>query len=288
MANNICCATYCGGGARIECSCACFCHSTWCCDCAECGGGLLLTCGSTGCLCDYNTFCNNTASCAGGAIRLGGQSCLIAAGNGNESSDCLTIDSNCSQYGGGIYQQGRSCTCLQNFEIKCNQANCYGGGFYTQGCSCFDLCCGKFECNCAKYGGGIYATSACSGCICCVEFCCNCAVVDDAGIGDGYIAAGDANRAATGTGIVGIKHGITDSHGSIAGDPNRTTGHAGIVIATSTDVIICTCACRIYIDRRSRTASIYSPLIFHLIRLIYSFMLSEFVWHRCILYCACR
>lgn len=175
MANNICCATYCGGGARIECSCACFCRSTWCCDSAECGGGLLLTCGSTGCLCDCNSFCNNTASCAGGAIRLGGQSCLIAAGNGNESSNCLTIDCNCSQYGGGIYQQGCSCTCLQNFGITSNCADCYGGGFYTQGCSCFDLCYGKFECNCAKYGGGIYATSACSGCICCVDFCCNCA-----------------------------------------------------------------------------------------------------------------
>lgn len=185
MSNNICCATYCGGGARIECSCACFCCSTWCCDSAECGGGLLLTCGSTGCLCDCNTFCNNSACCAGGAIRLGGGSCLIATEDNSQSASevmqvdggtCnLIIDSNCSTYGGGIYQQGCSCTCLQNFEVKSNQANCYGGGFYTQGCSCFDLCCGKFECNCAKYGGGIYATSACSGCLCCVDFCCNCA-----------------------------------------------------------------------------------------------------------------
>jgi len=109
------------------------------------------------------------------------------------------------------------------------------------------------------------------------------AVVDDAGIGDGYIAAGDANRAATGTGTVGIKHGITDSHSSITGNPNRATGHTRIVIATSTDVIICTCACGTYIDRRRRTASIYNPLVFHFIRLIYSFMLGEFVWHRCVL-----
>jgi len=109
------------------------------------------------------------------------------------------------------------------------------------------------------------------------------AVTINAGVIDGHIAAGDANRAAAGTGIVGIKHGITDSHSSITSDPNCATGHTRIGIATSTDVIICTCAFGTYINRRRRTASIYSPLIFHLIRLIYSFMLGKFVWHRCIL-----
>jgi len=114
------------------------------------------------------------------------------------------------------------------------------------------------------------------------------AVATNAGVIDGHIAAGDANRAAAGTGIVGIKHGITDSHSSITSDPNCATGHTGISIATSTDVIICTCAFGTYTDGGRRTASIYSPLVFHFIRLIYSFMLSEFVWHRCVLYCACR
>jgi len=114
------------------------------------------------------------------------------------------------------------------------------------------------------------------------------AVVDDAGIGDGYIAAGDANCATAGTGGVVVEDGIGDGHGSITGNPDCAARHTRIGIATSTDVIICTCACRIYIDRRRRTASIYSPLVFHFIRLIYSFMLSKFVWHRCVLYCACR
>jgi len=110
------------------------------------------------------------------------------------------------------------------------------------------------------------------------------AVIINAGVIDSHIAAGDADRAATGTGAVGIKHGIRDGHGGVAGDTDCATRHARISIATSTDVIICTCAFGTYIDRRSRTASIYSPLISHLIRLIYSFMLGKFVWHRCVLY----
>jgi len=48
-------------------------------------------------------------------------------------------------------------------------------------------------------------------------------------------------------------------------------------------MIVCACACGTYINRRRRTASIFSPLIFHLVRLIYSFMLGKFVWHRCVL-----
>lgn len=105
------------------------------------------------------------------------------------------------------------------------------------------------------------------------------AVAINAGVIDSHIAAGDANRAATGTGAVGIKHGITDSHGSITGNPNRAARHTRIVIATSTDVIICTCAFRTYIDRRRRTVSIYNPLIFHFIRLTKSLYLAKIVWH---------
>jgi len=110
------------------------------------------------------------------------------------------------------------------------------------------------------------------------------AVVDDAGIGDGYIAAGDTNCAAAGTGGVAVEDGIGDGHGGVTGDTDCATGHTRISIATSTDMIVCACACGTYINRRRRTASIFSPLIFHLVRLIYSFMLGKFVWHRCILY----
>jgi len=48
-------------------------------------------------------------------------------------------------------------------------------------------------------------------------------------------------------------------------------------------MIICACAFGVYSNRRRRTASVFGPLVFHFIRLIYSFMLGEFVWHRCIL-----
>jgi len=109
------------------------------------------------------------------------------------------------------------------------------------------------------------------------------AVTINAGVIDSHIAAGDANCATAGTGGVVVEDGIGDGHGGVAGDPDCATGHTRIGIATSTDVIICTCAFGTYIDRRRRTASIYSPLVFHLIRLIYSFMLGKFVWHRCIL-----
>jgi len=114
------------------------------------------------------------------------------------------------------------------------------------------------------------------------------AVVGDARTRDSYIATGDINCATAGTGGVAVEDGIGDGHGGVAGDADCATGHTGISIATSTDVIICTCAFGTYTDGGRRTASIYSPLVFHFIRLIYSFMLSEFVWHRCVLYCACR
>jgi len=114
------------------------------------------------------------------------------------------------------------------------------------------------------------------------------AVVGDARTRDGYIATGDINCATAGTGGVTVEDGIGDGHGGVAGDTDCATGHTGISIATSTDVIICTCAFGTYIDRRRRTASIYSPLVFHFIRLIKSLYLTKIVWHQYTLYCACR
>jgi len=114
------------------------------------------------------------------------------------------------------------------------------------------------------------------------------AVTINAGVIDSHIAAGDANCATAGTGGVVVEDGIGDGHGGVAGDPDCATGHTRIGIATSTDVIICTCAFGTYVDRRRRTVGIYNPLVFHFIRLIKSLYLAKIVWHQYTLYCACR